>query len=276
LVFPKSPNQPLNQGPLGKFRILNSEFQNAFSRSNAFPVFQNLKPKSPNIETVPNFLEHALEKFELKPKSFGTVLAPFVLETRISDTGTLVTLQLCDPSLKPHNIHTQTTKHSQGNKSFTVILPKFVKIYAQIGIRTRAEATVPCVRPCLTRPVHAHSRTRAPQCTPARARWSTTARAPCRAYKAAPGLGRTSSRALKSCPSQSSPDFASSTPRHCSPSPPEPRPPWPAPSSHFQAASATRIALPLSRGTFQALGPGRTSPETRDRPCRTSVAHGRA
>jgi hypothetical protein len=26
LVFPKSPNQPLNQGPMGKFRILNSEF----------------------------------------------------------------------------------------------------------------------------------------------------------------------------------------------------------------------------------------------------------
>jgi hypothetical protein len=66
-----------------------------------------------------------------KPKSFGTVLAPFDLRTWLSDTGTLVTLQLSIPSLKPRDIHTQTTKHSQGNKSFTAIVPKFVKISAQ-------------------------------------------------------------------------------------------------------------------------------------------------
>jgi hypothetical protein len=93
-----------------------------------FPVFQNSKLKSPNIKVVPNFLEHALEKFELKPNSFGTVLAPFDLGTRLSDTGDLVTLQLPLPSLKPRDVHTQTTKHSQGNKSFTAILPKFANI----------------------------------------------------------------------------------------------------------------------------------------------------
>jgi hypothetical protein len=119
---------------MGKFRIQNSEFQNPFSRSNAFPVFQTSKPKSPNIKVVPNFLEHALEKFELKPKSFGMVLASFVLGTRLSDTGTLVTLQLYVPSLKPRDIHTQTTKHSQGNKSFTTILPQFAKICAQSAL----------------------------------------------------------------------------------------------------------------------------------------------
>jgi hypothetical protein len=97
---------------MGKFRIQNSEFQNPFSRSNAFPIFQNSKPKSQNIKVVPNFLEHALEKFELKQKSFGTTLAPFVLGTRPSNTGTLVTLQLSVPSLKLHDVHTQTTKHS--------------------------------------------------------------------------------------------------------------------------------------------------------------------
>jgi hypothetical protein len=117
-----------------KFRIQNSEFQNPFSSSNIFPVFQNSKPKSPNIKVVPNFLEHALEKFELKQKQFGTILAPFVLGTRLSDTGTLVTLQLSVPSLKPCDVHTQTTKHSQGNKSFTAILPKFAKIYAQSAL----------------------------------------------------------------------------------------------------------------------------------------------
>jgi hypothetical protein len=120
--------------PYGKLRILNSEFQNPLARSNVFPVFQNSKPKSQNIKVMPNFLEHALEKFELKQKPFGTTLAPFVLGTQLSDTGTLVTLQLSVPSLKPRNIHTQTTKHSQGNKSFTAILPKFVKICAQSAL----------------------------------------------------------------------------------------------------------------------------------------------
>jgi hypothetical protein len=125
LVFPKSPNQPLNQGPMGKFRILN--FRTLFQRSIVFSVFQNSKPRSPNIKVVPNFFEHALEKFELKPNSFGMVLALFDLGTRHSDTGTLVTLQLSVPSLKPRDVHTQKTKHCQGNKSFTSILPKFAR-----------------------------------------------------------------------------------------------------------------------------------------------------
>jgi hypothetical protein len=83
---------------------------------------------------APNFLEHALVKFELKQKPFDMILAQFVLRTRLSDTGTLVTLQLSVPSLKPRNIHTQTTKNSQGNKSFTTILPKFSKICAQSAL----------------------------------------------------------------------------------------------------------------------------------------------
>jgi hypothetical protein len=86
---------------MGKFRIQNSEFQNPFTSSNVFPVFQNSKPKSPNIKVAPNFLEHALVKFELKQKPFDTILAQFVLRTRLSDTGNLVTLQLSVPSLKP-------------------------------------------------------------------------------------------------------------------------------------------------------------------------------
>jgi hypothetical protein len=83
---------------------------------------------------VPNSLEHVLEKFELKPNSFDTVLAQFELGTRHSDTGTLVTLQLPVPSLKPRDVHTQKTKHGQVNKSFTSILPKFVKICTQSAL----------------------------------------------------------------------------------------------------------------------------------------------
>jgi hypothetical protein len=111
-----------------------------------------------------------------------------------------------------------------------------------IGVRTRAEATVPRVRPWLTRSVHASSITHAPQCTPARTRRSTTACAPRRAYKVAQGLGRTSP-----------PPPAK---------PPEPRPPRPAPSSHFQATPVTRLASPVAREASQVLRPDRASPET--------------
>jgi hypothetical protein len=132
--FSKILKTALEPRSYGKFKIQNSEFQNPFSRSDVFHVFQNSKLKSPNIKVVPNFLEHALEKFELKPNSFGTVLALFDLGTQLSDTCNLVTLQLHVPSLKPQDVHTQTTKHSQGNKSLTAILPKFAKICAQLAL----------------------------------------------------------------------------------------------------------------------------------------------
>jgi hypothetical protein len=62
------------------------------------------------------------------------VLAQFDLGTRHSDTGTLVTLQLPVPSLKLRDVHTQKTKQGQVNKSFTAILPKFVKICTQSAL----------------------------------------------------------------------------------------------------------------------------------------------
>jgi hypothetical protein len=43
LVFPKSQNQPLNQGPMGKFRIQNSEFQNPFPKIKCVLCFSKLK-----------------------------------------------------------------------------------------------------------------------------------------------------------------------------------------------------------------------------------------
>jgi hypothetical protein len=73
-------------------------------------------------------------KFELKQKPFDTILAQLDLGTRLSNTGNLATFQLPVPSLKPRNIHTQTTNHNQGNKSFTVMLPKFAKICAQSAL----------------------------------------------------------------------------------------------------------------------------------------------
>jgi hypothetical protein len=61
-------------------------------------------------------------------------LAQIDLGTRHSDSGTLVTLQLPVPSLKPHDVHTQKTKQGQVNKSFTAILPKFAKICTQSAL----------------------------------------------------------------------------------------------------------------------------------------------
>ena len=70
------------------------------------------------------------------------ILAQFDLGTRHSNTGTLVTLQLPVPSLKPCDVHTQKTKQGQVNKTFTTILPKFTKICTQsaleLGQRQRA------------------------------------------------------------------------------------------------------------------------------------------
>jgi hypothetical protein len=90
---------------------------------------------------------------------------------------------------------------------------------------------------------------------------------PARAYKASPGA----------------PHFAPHSPTPADhfplapaslippPLPPEPRPPWPAHSSHPRVKLVLRLALPVAREARQALGPGRTSPEARDRPHRTSV-----
>jgi hypothetical protein len=56
----------------------------------------------------------------------------------------------------------------------------------------------------------------------------------------------------------------------------EPQPPRPAPSSHFLATPVARLASSVAREAFQVLRPGRASPETQDRPRRTSVARSRA
>jgi hypothetical protein len=113
---------------------------------------------------------------------------------------------------------------------------------------------------------------RASQCTPARARRSTTARAPRRAYKAFPGA----------------PHFAPHSPSPASHFPLAPAssiPPAiaarasatvPAHSSHPQVEPVLRLAPPVACEACQALGPGRTSPEARDRPHRTSVFRRRA
>jgi hypothetical protein len=116
---------------------------------------------------------------------------------------------------------------------------------------------------------------------PARARPSVRSSPPCALACAVPikqpqGLGRTSPRALRPCLSQSSPDFTTSTPRHRPPSLLKPQPLRPARSSRVQVAPASRLASLVAREAFQALGPDRTSPETRDHLRRTSVARDRA
>jgi hypothetical protein len=89
-------------------------------------------------------------------------LAPFDLGTRQSDTGTLVTLQLSVPSLKPRDIHTTKDKALSGEQILHSDLAQIHEDLRPIGVRTRTEATVPHVRPWLTPLVHARSRTALP------------------------------------------------------------------------------------------------------------------
>jgi hypothetical protein len=105
--------------------------------------------------------------------------------------------------------------------------------------------------------------------------------------RCAPSPSAVLARAFKAFPGLASPHpvltLAGQTPLLSSgelflrlPSLPKPRPPWPARSSRVQATPAPRLASPVAHGAFQALGPDRTSPETRDHSRRTSVARGRA
>jgi hypothetical protein len=137
--------------------------------------------------------------------------------------------------------------------------------------RTWAERT--CTR---VRPWSAHRRSPNPRAlAPA---FSQVRHAPspsvvlARAYKASSGAPH-----LTLCPSSPArrPSLAPAS-SFRPPLPQEPRPPWPAHSSHFQAAPAARLASPLACEAFPALGPGRTSPKSQDRPHRTSVARLRA
>jgi hypothetical protein len=80
---------------------------------------------------APNYLEHALAKFEKVSQTFDMILAQIFLGTRPCDTSDLGTRQLPIPSPKPHNVHTQTTELSRGNKSYTMIL-------------TNSQRSVPC------------------------------------------------------------------------------------------------------------------------------------
>jgi hypothetical protein len=95
---------------------------------------------------------------------------------------------------------------------------------------------------------------------------------PARAYKASPGAPHfaphspSPANPLSLAPASSIPPAIAA----------ELRPSWPAHSSHPQVEPVLRLAPPVACEACQALGPGRTSPEARDRPHRTSVFRRRA
>jgi hypothetical protein len=78
--IPKIAPKLMHLGKIQKFSNLNFS---PLSKINLVSLFQNSNQTSPNIKVVPNSPEHALEKFELKPNSFGTVLAQFYLGTHL-------------------------------------------------------------------------------------------------------------------------------------------------------------------------------------------------
>jgi hypothetical protein len=91
---------------------------------------------------APNYLEHALAKFEKIFQTFDTILALIFLGTRLCDTGNLATRQILVHSPISHNIHKQMTELSRRNKSYTAILPKFAKICALSALEQ--EQKKPC------------------------------------------------------------------------------------------------------------------------------------
>jgi hypothetical protein len=124
--IPKTAPKLMHLGEIQKFRNLNFS---PLPKINLVLCFQNSNQTSPNIKVVSNSLEHSLEKFELKPISFDTVLAEFYLGTQPCDTATFVTQQLSVHCPKPLDFHTQTTKLCRGSKSCAAIMPKFAKIF---------------------------------------------------------------------------------------------------------------------------------------------------
>jgi hypothetical protein len=222
-----------------------------------------------------NSLEHTSENFELKPNSFDTVLAHLELGTGCSDTGILVMLQLPVPSLKPRHVHTQKTKQCQMNKSFTAILHKFVKICTQsaleLGQRQRFHVFDRGWHPWFT-PI------RAPSLPSARPRALAGPRPP--VHRAVPiKQPRASAIPSRVLTSLAQARDHRNLPRACRATTRQAFQASAAMASSLQSRQAAphlRLALPLAREAFQVLGPGRTSPEARDHPRRTSVARRRA
>ena len=98
---------------------------------------------------MPNSLEDALEKFELKPNSFGMVLAQVLPRDSPCDTATFVTRQLSVHCPKPLDFHTQTTKLCRGRRSCAAIMAKFAKIFnlwaLELGQKQKATCSIACL-----------------------------------------------------------------------------------------------------------------------------------
>jgi hypothetical protein len=165
-------------------------------------------------------------------------------------------------SAKPASLHTQTTKECQGKRSLNGIMAIISKIWRQSALEL--DLSLRCL--VLDAVPDARARTGVRPRTPkALVRASVV---PARTYKASPGAPR-----LTPC----SPSPA----RHPSLAPASSLPPAIATRASATVASplrslpsraATRLASPIACEASQALGPGRTSPENRDRPRRTLAA----
>jgi hypothetical protein len=105
------------------------------------------------------------------------ILAWFCLGTQQLDTDDLATRQLSVHGRKTLGFHTKTIKHTLGNISYNMILPKFVKIWSLWALEQEKKQCATCstVADVL---VHACPRARAKPRSPARPHRSTPARAP--------------------------------------------------------------------------------------------------
>jgi hypothetical protein len=113
-----------------------------------FSKFQNSNPHDPNIKVAPNYLEHALAKFEKESQPLTRSWHGFTSGCG-SKTLDLAIRQLTVHGRKPLNFHTKTTKQRWENISCIVILRKYPKTICSLwtlerGQKQRATCSVPC------------------------------------------------------------------------------------------------------------------------------------
>jgi hypothetical protein len=256
--------------PYGK--IQKTEFQTLSQSSDVFPIFQNSNPQSPNIKVAPKYPRNTMEKFEIKPKSFDMTWRRFCLSLNSADRTIFMPSYLLTQAISSLGTHTRQENLGTVKRHYTGSLARYASFGQPTSIWTRAESHFHVFDRVLKRSAaHWLPFVRAP-----RNGWLLSPRAcaqPCpRVPISTPGAQRSALHSA-SRPEQEL-QLRRALPRP--PSPSEPRPPRPAPSSHFQAAPVTRLASLVAREAFQVLGPGKASPETQDRPRRTSVACSRA
>jgi hypothetical protein len=182
----KSPNQPLINEPLEKFRFLNFWISDLFSKTICVLCFSKLKARRSKYQSRAKLPWTHSGKVWTQTKfiwhSFGAVLP----RDSPCDTATFVTRQLSVHCPKPLDFHTQTTKLCRGRRSCAAIMAKFAKIFNLWALELGQKQKATCSIACLT----GRARTGRGSARPARGRLAPRTRAVPSPINVSKGLSR--------------------------------------------------------------------------------------